>query len=153
MRNILVFFLVLLATAAICLGNTGTNPNCTLAGTWYGGSPDAGFPYYHMTFTPVTASRFALRGQYDSEIGSLGYLYATDCTGDQTATGPNTFKGYDIVPLSRTSRPPDLVMDFKPAIVEVYHRMPNACPGCPFANVTTNTTAPTSRQVKILPPR
>jgi len=196
MRNVAVVLVFLFGSVAACLGQSGTNANCTLAGTWYGGSPDAGFPYYHMTLTPLTSSSFSTRGQYDSEIGSLGYLHATDWTGDLTQNGKKTFRGFimsmwqwdpasnllppgvdaalpemdfipynvefldcnsfkgtihhwyvyfnftnDIKPLSKQSRPPDLVMDFDPPIVEIYHRAPNSCPGCPFANATSNMTS------------
>jgi hypothetical protein len=47
----------------------------------------------------------------------------------------------DITPLSKTSRPPDVVRDFNPPIVEVYHRAPDSCPGCPFPITPSNATA------------
>ena len=93
MRNVIVVVIVLLVTAATCLAGGPSSP-CTLAGTWYGGSPDAGAPYYQMTFTPITGNRFATRGQFAPEIASMGYLSATDWTGDETKVGPNTYKGY-----------------------------------------------------------
>ncbi len=197
MRKLVLVLSMLLITAAACLA---TNPpsKCTVAGTWYGGAPDAGFPYYHMTLTPITDTRFATRGQLASEIVSAGYLSSTDWTGDEVKIGANTFTGYimsmwqwnpayapdgvnpnlpemdfipytiqmldcntfqgtirhwyiyynftnDITPLSDTSRPPDVVMDFNPPMVEVYHRAPNSCPGCPFQPTASSTAnAPTS---------
>ena len=194
MRNVALALIVLFATAAPCLaGNGNGNANCTVAGTWYGGSPDAGSLYYQTTFTPVTPTNFSSRWQYNPEIASLGCLHATDWSGDISRSRPGEFKGYimsmyqwdpvspllppgvdpalpemdfipysidfldcntfqgtirhwyvyynftnDITPLSKNSRPPDLVMDFDPPIIEVYHRAPNSCPGCPFASVSSS---------------
>jgi len=206
MRSVVVVLGVLLVTAVACMAGNPSAP-CTPAGTWYGGSPDAGFPYYHMTLTPISPTRFATRGQLASEIASAGYLSATDWTGDEIKTGPKTYKGTimsmwqwnpesapegvnamlpeldfipysikmldcdtfegtirhwyvyynftnDITPLSKTSRPPDVVMDFNPPIVEVYHRAPESCPGCPFPPTAGNATAaPTSKFGKALPRR
>ena len=92
MRCVVAALSVVLVTAATCLASSPA-ANCTLAGTWYGGSPEVGFPYYHMTFTPITATRFSTRGQ-GFEIASAGYLAATDWTGDLSKNGTNTFKGY-----------------------------------------------------------
>ena len=174
MRNVALALIVLFATAAPCLaGNGNGNANCTVAGTWYGGSPDAGSLYYQTTFTPVTPTNFKgyIMSMYqwdpvspllppgvDPALPEMDFIpYSIDFLDCNTFQGTirHWYVYYnftnDITPLSKNSRPPDLVMDFDPPIIEVYHRAPNSCPGCPFASVSSSSTAaPMSRSGKDL---
>ena len=198
MRRLVVVVIVLLATSAICFAQ-GASPtaSCTLAGSWYGGMPDAGSPYYHATITPSSGGRFSGMFQANFVYGQP-FLTVTHWTGEVSKTGPQTFHGYfmsmaefdpltplppppglnlylpemdfisykielldcntfrgtldvwytyynftnDIKPLIDAPLPPGSVSIVDPPIVEVYHRVPDACTACPSpASTMSRTTA------------
>ncbi len=87
-------FVFLLFSIPCFSQGVGTNAGCNLAGTWYGGDPDtAPFPYYRLNITPISADHFSITAQLVLEIQSVGYLNATDWTGDLYRSGPHSWNG------------------------------------------------------------
>ena len=93
-KNLLLCGSVFLLFSIPCLSQgIGTNAGCNPAGTWYGGSPEAPSPYYRLNITPISADHFSITAQLVSEIQSLGFLNATDWTGDLYKSGPHSWNG------------------------------------------------------------
>jgi len=67
--------------------------SCSLAGAWYGGSPDTPFPYYQGAITPNGDDRFSIVFQYAPETQSAGYLHSTDWKGELSKKKGQTYSG------------------------------------------------------------
>ena len=98
-----VLFVLFLATLA-CFAQITAPANCSMVGSWYGGMPEAGFPYYQAAITPQGGDRFSIVAQYNSTVVPP-YLSWTDWKGDivkkhgQTYTG-SFFQMLQLDPLS-----------------------------------------------------
>jgi len=88
---LLVFLLA--ATPCFSQGILNAIAGCDFAGTWYGGSPDVPFPYYHLTINPIGLERYSVIAQYASETQSAGYLHNTVWTGEFSKTGRHSYTG------------------------------------------------------------
>ncbi len=93
-KKYLLLLMVLLLTAIPCFSQgMGTNAGCNIAGTWYGGSLDAPFPYYRLNIVPISADHMSITAQLMFEFQSQGFLNLTDWTGDLYKSGAHSWKG------------------------------------------------------------
>jgi hypothetical protein len=83
----------LLAAVPCAAQGMPNNARCNLAGTWYGGSPDTPFPYYQGAIGWLGGERYSIFFQYAAEVQSVGYLRATDWTGEVAKAGPHSYSG------------------------------------------------------------
>ena len=67
MRKALMFFVIALAIIPCLAQDPQNHKNCSLIGTWLGGSDPSGIPYYQMTITPEVDGRLlvAYQAMYD----------------------------------------------------------------------------------------
>lgn len=85
-------FLCLLLAAISCFAQQGVGNECSPAGHWYGGMPEAGFPYYQAAITSQGGDRYSIVYQYFS-AGGPPFLYATDWKGDLIKKHGQTYTG------------------------------------------------------------
>jgi hypothetical protein len=81
MRKVWSILFVLFLATVTCLAQGAGPANCSLQGSWYGGAPEAGFPYYQGLITSQGGDRYSMIFQYGAAVAPP-YLNWTDWKGD-----------------------------------------------------------------------
>jgi hypothetical protein len=117
-RGPVILTVVILVVCSAISGYAGGAGECSLAGTWYGGSynpENAGYKYQY-TFSPVKGGRFFAMADGAYNPDSLGAAVATTWTGEVVKT---TGGGYEIRLIALTTNDPTEPPEELPMILAV----------------------------------
>jgi hypothetical protein len=81
MRTISSIVFAFCLAAVTCLAQGAAPANCGLEGAWYGGAPDAGFPYYQAFIASQGGDRYSAIFEYGAAV-TPPYLNWTQWKGD-----------------------------------------------------------------------
>ncbi len=90
--NILVMFVMLLASVAPCLGQATGTKGCDLSGAWY----SSGDWRYTFTIVPIGDGHYVSQSQYGFDNHAFGYVAWTDWNGEITRGKAQTYDSYGI---------------------------------------------------------
>ena len=90
-KGCLVLFVLCIATV-FCLAQGAAPAKCSLDGTWYGGAPEAGFPYYQVLISSRGGDRYSLVAEYGAAV-TPPYLNWTQWKGDLAKNHAENYTG------------------------------------------------------------